>query len=472
MAIQKPFFSYPEVGMTNKYEVDMSQGNLFKKIVKFSFPLMIMGILQLFYNAADLIVVSRFSGDENALGAVGSTTPVISLAVNLFMGLSVGTNVICGRLFGAKKEKEMSKVVHTSILSALILGIMLSFLGILFADKMLHAMHNEQELSLLYLRIYFLSVPFNMIYNFAASILRAIGDTKRPLYFLSVSGIINVLLNLLFVIAFKMSVRGVALATVISQIISCIMIVATLMKAPSAYRLVAKKMTIDKESLREIIKIGLPAGIQSTLFSVSNVLVQAAINRFNPAVINGNAAAISVEGFIFIAMHSVYHANLAVTSQNLGARNVKNIKKSLLYSVLYVTVLSCAMGIITYLLGRPILSIYTKNKDAIEIGIIRLRYLCLPYFISGVMNIIVGSLRGLGFSLTPMIISVIGICGIRVLWIYAVFFKLTDFKNTNDLNILYLSYPVSWLITFVAQLICYKIVSKRKFAEIMATASI
>ena len=451
---------------SKKYEIDMCNGNLFIKIVRFCIPLMLMGILQLLYNAADLIVVSNFSSDKDALGAVGSTSAIINLLINLFMGLSIGTNVICARLFGAKKYDKLSDVVHTSITSSFVVGLFLAIFGFVFAKELLHLMNNDLDLSVLYLKIYFLGMPFNLVYNFAASILRAVGDTKRPLYYLTFSGLVNVVLNLILVIFFDMSVAGVAIATVASQVISCILIMRTLIKSKECYKIELRKLKIKKDSLIQIAKIGLPAGIQSTIFSISNVLIQSSINMFGPSVMNGNSAATSVEGFVYVAMNSVYHASLAFVGQNVGAKKVKNIKKVTIYSLIFVTILAGSLGLILFISGKALLSIYTTIPSEIEVGFIRLHYLCLPYFLCGIMDVMVGVLRGLGSSTIPMIVSIVGVCGFRIFWIYTIFYPSTNFENIKDLNTLYISYPISWIITFMAHLITYFIVSRKKYKEI------
>ena len=461
----------------NKYEMDMCSGNLFKKIVVFCFPLMLMGILQLLYNTADLIIVSNFSDDPSALGAVGSTSSLINLVVNLFMGLSVGTNVICARYFGSKNEKAMSNAVHTSILISIIVGTLLGFIGFFIAGPLLRMMNNDDKLSELYLKIYFIGMPFNLLYNFASSILRAVGDTKRPLYYLTIAGFINVLLNLLFVIGLNMSVAGVALGTIISQAVSAILVIVTLIKTKESYGIKLNKLKIHKKELLEIAKVGLPAGIQSSIFSISNVLIQSSVNNFDKVastiagttistVKNGNSAATSVEGFVYAAMNSVYHAALAFTSQNVGAKKSKNIKKVMIYSLIYVTIVAASLGIILFVFGKQALSIYTTNPDEINVGYIRLHYLCLPYFLCGIMDVMVGIIRGLGYGLTPMIVSIVGVCGFRIFWILFIFQNNTTFTDYNDLNLLYISYPISWIITFTIHLITYFILSKNKYQEL------
>lgn len=461
----------------NKYEMDMCSGNLFKKIVIFCFPLMLMGILQLLYNTADLIIVSNFSDDPSALGAVGSTSSLINLVVNLFMGLSVGTNVICARYFGSKNEKAMSNAVHTSVLISIIVGTLLGIVGFFIAGPLLRMMNNDDKLSELYLKIYFIGMPFNLLYNFASSILRAVGDTKRPLYFLTIAGIINVLLNILFVICFDMSVAGVALGTIISQAVSAILVMITLIKTKESYGIKLNKLKIHKKELLEIAKVGLPAGIQSSIFSISNVLIQSSVNNFDKVastiagttistVKNGNSAATSVEGFVYAAMNSVYHAALAFTSQNVGAKKSKNIKKVMVYSLIYVTIVAASLGAILFIFGKQALSIYTTNPDEINVGYIRLHYLCLPYFLCGIMDVMVGIIRGLGYGLTPMIVSIVGVCGFRIFWILFIFQNNTSFTDYNDLNLLYISYPISWIITFTIHLITYFILSRKKYQEL------
>lgn len=458
-----------KIKKNKKYEMDMCSGNLFLKIIKFCVPLMLMGILQLLYNAADLIVVSNFSDDKNALGAVGSTSSLINLTVTLFMGLSVGTNVLCASLFGAKNYDRIGKVVHTSILISFIIGIFLMVFGITFAGDLLHMMNNDLELSRIYLQIYFIGMPFNLVYNFAAAILRAIGDTKRPLYYLLISGAINVVLNLIFVIAFDMSVAGVALATVVSQIVSFVLIMIPLIKTNECYRFRFKELRISKKELFELIKIGLPAGIQSSLFSISNTLIQSSVNMFGEAAMNGNSAAQSIEGFVYVAMNSVYHAAIAFASQNAGAKNAKNIKKVTLYSLIHVTLIAGILGVTIFSLGQPLIKIYTKIPEEIDVAYIRLHFLCLPYFLCGIMDVMVGIIRGLGKSTMPMIVSIVGVCGFRIFWILAIFYQLTDFTNTTDLNYLYVSYPISWIITFTTHLICYLVVSKKIFKSYNST---
>ncbi len=462
-----------DLAKTNKkqhhFEIDMTNGNFFKKIVIFCLPLIFTGILQLLYNAADLIVVGTFSKVPNALGAVGSTSALINLIVNLFMGLSVGANVMSASAFAAKDENKLSKIIHTSITVSVITGIFLGIIGFIFARQFLEWMHSPIDLidlAVIYLKIYFLGMPFNMLYNFAASILRGVGDTKRPLIFLSIAGMINVVLNIVFVVAFKMDVDGVAIATVISQIVSCILIMSCLCKTKEIYHFSFKKIAIHKKELGEIIKIGLPAGIQSSIFSISNVIIQTSVNQFGSIAVNGNSAAQSIEGFVYISMNAVYHAALAFVGQNIGVKKYNNIPKITWYCLAFVSMVGIILGGGLFLLGRYVTMIYTTVPEEIDVSLIRLHYLCLPYFLCGIMDVMVGILRGFGYSVLPMIVSILGVCGFRILWIYTIFYQTTNFADPKDLHSLYISYPISWIVTFLVHYLTYIIVYKRKIKQI------
>lgn len=445
------------------YEMDMCSGNLFKKMFIFSLPLMLSGVLQLLYNACDLIVVGNFSGNSDALGAVGSTSALINLIINLFMGLSVGANVLCARFYASKNYEGVKKIVHTSVMASLICGVGLGIFGVMFARTLLDMMDNPIDLAVLYLQIYFIGFPCNMLYNFAAAILRAVGDTKRPLYILSFSGLVNVILNLIFVIVFHMDVAGVALATIISQAVSAILIMRILMKTKECYHFEFKSMKISPVELKEMVRIGLPAGIQGSLFSLSNVLIQSSVNGFGATAINGNTAATSVGGFVYNAMAAVYHATLSFTGQNSGKGNIANIRKVLLYGLAIVTIVGVGLGVPLFLLGNQILRIYTDVPAEIEVGVIRLHYLCLPYFLCGIMDVTCGSIRGMGYGILPMITSLVGVCGLRIVWILWIFRGLTNFTNYHDLHYLYVSYPITWIFTFLAHFICFIVIyNKRK----------
>ncbi|MBU3803276.1 MAG: MATE family efflux transporter [Candidatus Cellulosilyticum pullistercoris] len=441
--------------MTKKsYEMDMCNGPLWGKILLFSIPLMLSGILQLLFNAADIIVVGRYAGSE-ALAAVGSTSSLINLLTNVFIGLSVGSNVLIARSFGAKQEEEVSETVHTSILLSLISGTILCLMGILLAKPLLTLMGTPNDVlsqAALYMKIYFAGMPVIMLYNFGSSILRAIGDTKRPLYFLAIAGIVNVILNLCFVIIFKMSVEGVALATVISQCISAFLIIRCLMHQENSCRLQFSKLHLHRDKVFKIIQIGLPAGMQGAIFSISNVLIQSSVNSFGSIAMAGNTASANIEGFIYTSMNAFHQTALSFTGQNLGAKKYKRIGKVLIICLILVSITGLSMGLTTVYFGQTLLGIYSSDPQVIQYGLARMQIICLTYFTCGLMDVIVGSLRGLGYSIMPMIVSLLGACGLRILWIF------TIFVWHRSLFTLYISYPISWVITFSAHILCYFIV--------------
>lgn len=439
------------------YEMDMCHGPLLGKILMFSIPLMLSGILQLLFNAADVVVVGRFAGSQS-LAAVGSTSSLINLLINVFIGLSVGANVLIARYYGAGQEKEVSDTVHTAVLLSLISGVFLCIIGVILAKPLLELMGTPEDVldkSVLYMRVYFMGMPVLLLYNFGSSILRAIGDTKRPLYYLLAAGVVNVVMNLFFVIVLKMDVAGVALATVLSQCISAGCIIRCLMKSTGCFRLYPKQLRIHRDKLVRIVKIGLPAGMQGAIFSVSNVLIQSSVNSFGSIAMAGNTAASNVEGFVYTAMNAMHQTAVSFTSQNLGGRQYERIKKVLLECLAIVAVIGVVMGNGVFLLGEEILGIYSSDTEVIHYGILRLSVICTTYFLCGAMDTLVGVIRGLGYSVMPMIVSLIGACGLRVLWV------MTIFQWQRSLFTLYISYPISWGITCMAHVICYLIVSKR-----------
>lgn len=435
------------------YEIDMCSGSILPKMLKFTIPLMCSSILQLLFNAADIIVVGRFAGDHS-LAAVGATSALINLLTNLFIGLSIGANVLAARYYGAKNEEELNKTLHTSMLISLISGVFLTVVGIIAARIILIWMKTPPEvleLAVIYLRIYFLGMTATMIYNFGSAILRAIGDTKRPLYFLFASGIINVILNLFFVINLKWDVAGVAAATAISQCICAALILWCLVNEKGGMRLYFSKLRIYKDKLIQILEIGLPAGIQGTLFSLSNVVIQSSVNTFGATVVAGNSAAGNIEGFVYFAMNSFYQATISFTSQNMGAGNYKRIRKILLFGQACVIVVGVVFGNLVYLCGEGFLRIYSNSEEVIHAGIIRLGIISTTYALCGMMDVMVGALRGIGYSIMPMIVTLIGACGLRLLWL-ATIWQIPEF---HTVQVIYLSYPISWLITFLVHVICF-----------------
>ncbi len=428
---------------SRNYEIDMCNGPLTRKIITYCIPLALSGILQLLYNAADIIVVGRFTG-PTALAAVGSTGSLINLIVNLLIGLSVGASVCVANFYGAGREKDVRETVHTAMLISVIGGVIVAVVGMVFAKTFLGWMGSPDDVidqATLYLRIYFAGMPLTMAYNFASAIFRALGDTKRPLYYLAVSGLVNVILNLIFVIVFKMGVAGVAIATVVAQAVSTTLIILCMIRSHSVIHLQRDMLRIHGDKLKEIVRVGLPAGLQGTIFSISNVLIQSSINSFGSIAIAGNSASSNLEGFMYTSMNSVYQAALSFAGQNMGARKYSRLKKVLCNCLAIVTGIGIGMGAIMYLFRYQLLGIYSSDMDVINFGIERLELFCLTYFTCGAMDVMVGQMRGMGYSIVPMIVSLVGVCGIRIVWIFTVF------KASNSLLTLYMSYPVSWVVT-------------------------
>ena len=446
-----------------KNQLDMTRGPVFKELIIFSVPLILSGVLQLLFNAADVIVVGRFAGD-NSLAAVGSTSSFINLMLNLFIGLSIGSSVVSANYFGAGKIRELQNTVHTSMLLSVYSGIGLTILGIVFARPILLMMQAPREvlvLAVLYLRIYFAGISATVIFNFGSALLRAKGDTKRPLYILMVAGVINVILNLVFVICFHMDVAGVALATVISQIFAAVFVVILLMREEDGFKMEFKKLKIHKYILFRIIKIGLPAGFQGMMFSISNMVIQSSVNSFGPVVIAGSSAGINIEGFVYLAMNGFSQGALTFTSQNMGAGQKDRIKKLVFVSLLTVLVVGEGLGFLVVFFARQILGIYSQNPLVIEAGVRRLTVICSTYALCGIMDTLSNIIRGIGHSLLPMIVCIIGVCVFRIVWLSTIF--LTPAFHTEF--IIFVSYPISWAVTFIAHCICFSIVFKKVHIE-------
>lgn len=440
----------------------MVNGTIMPKLITFAIPLMLSGILQLLFNAVDIIVVGRFSGSQS-LAAVGSTSSLINMLTNLFIGISLGANVLAARFYAAGKHKEMSETVHTSILTALISGVLMIFVGIFFSRPALELMDTPSdviELATLYMRIYFVGMPFFMLYNYGAAILRAVGDTKRPLIFLVVSGVTNACLNLLLVIVFKMDVAGVAIATVISQMISCILVLTCLYKTDAVYQFRFKKLRIKWEYLGQIFRIGIPAGIQSTLISFSNVLLQSSVNSFGSIAMAGYTAANNVLSFLYMGANSITQACMSFTSQNYGARKPKRMDKVLIDGLILQVVICLTLGVLAYVFGNQVSNIYTDDPNVIKCSVEILALTTVPYFLCGFMDTFPGVLRGMGRSTVPMILCLLGTVGVRILWIYCFF------PHNRTLGYLFVSYPVSWIATIVMQLIYYIFIRKEVHKEL------
>ena len=448
--------------MARRYETDMCNGPLFGKIIKFTIPLIAAGILQLLFNTADMVVVGRYAG-SNALGAVGATSALINLLINVFMGLSVGANVSVAHYYGAGKHRELSRAIHTSITLSILCGIFLLILGQLISAPMLTLMGTPEDilpLSVSYMKIYFLGMPMMLLYNFGAAILRSVGDTRRPLYFLLAAGFINIILNLLFVIRFHMSIRGVAWATIISQTVSAILIVRCLIKNEGPCKLVLKELCLDKREAARIARIGLPAGFQGAVFSISNVLIQSSVNSFGAVAVAGNTATSNIEGFIYNSMNSFHQSTLSFTGQNMGAGKYDRVKRILIICLLSVTATGLTMGLTARLFGRQLLSIYSTETAVIDYGMKRMNVIFPTYFLCGTMEVVVGSLRGMGYSVMPMTVSLLGACGLRIVWI------MTIFSAYHTPGVLYTSYPVSWLVTFCIHLLCFAFIARKRLVTV------
>ncbi|MBE6947845.1 MAG: MATE family efflux transporter [Ruminococcaceae bacterium] len=442
-----------------RYQKSMLQGPLLPNIITYTIPIILTSVLQLLFNAADLVVVGQFCGSVS-VAAVGATGAITNLVVNLFIGLSIGAGISAAHAIGSKDEQTTHRIVHTAVPTALASGLFLTIVGIALTPVLLQGMGTPEEvlpLSTIYMQIYFGGMTFNMVYNFCAAILRAAGDTKSPLLFLTISGVLNVLLNLLFVTVFRLDVAGVALATTISQGVSAALVVWALMRRQDACRLELKKLRFYKQQLLKIISQGLPAGIQGAMFSISNVVIQSSVNSFGETMMSGNAAASNIEGFVYVSMDAFTQAAVNFTGQNVGARQYGRVKKILGVCVACAMTVGIVMGGGIYLLGEQLLPIYiTDAQQAITYGMLHLQYVCLLYCLFAPTNVLSGVLRGMGSSLTPMLISVLGICGFRIVWIYTVF------RAYHTPDCLFLSYPVSWVLTALVLLVAFIIIYRRR----------
>ena len=440
----------------NKYEIDMCNGTLMDKLISFSLPLMLSGILQRLFNAVDIIGGGRFTGSQ-ALAAVGSTTALINIFTNLFIGISLGANVLAARFYASGKEKEMSETVHTSITLALISGLVMALAGVLLARFALNLMGTPNDVidqSVLYMRIYFLGIPFFMLYNYGAAILRAVGDTKRPLFFLVISGMTNAVLNLVLVIVFHMGVAGVAIGTIVSQLISSILVLRCLYTSNTSYRLYFSKLGIKTQYLKQIFQVGIPAGIQSTVINLSNALLQSSVNSFGSVAMAGYTAANNIFGFLYMSVNAVTQSCMSFTSQNYGVKKLKRMDRVLLDCMILSVGVTLTLGCGAYFFGPELLKIYTSDADVIRCGVEVLAFTTVPYFCCGIMDLLPGALRGMGYSGVPMILSIIGTVGTRIVWIFGLF------PAHRSLSFLFISYPVSWILTILMQAVCFCFVRK------------
>lgn len=445
---------------TKTKRIDMCNGPIFVNAIKYTIPIILTGILQLFFNAADLIVVGWFCG-SNSVGAVGATGSLINLIINLFLGIASGISVVTANAIGAKRRDETIRIVHTVVPLGVMVGAFLTVVGFFVSAPLLQIMDTPSELlplAAVYTKIYFCGMIPNLAFNFCAAILRAAGDTKTPMKYLSIAGVVNVVLNVFFVTVFQLDVAGVALATVISQLISFVLILRALMHREDDCKFDIKRMKIYGDALGKIVRIGLPAGIQSSVFSLSNVIIQSSVNSFGPAAVSGNTAAASIEGFVYIAMNAFYQTSLNFTGQNVGAGKYERVIKSLKTCLVSVVIIGSVLGVACRILAPNLLSFYiTDNPDSILYGIKRMSYVCLFYFLCGIMEVMTGAIRGMGSSITTLFISVIGVCGVRLGWIFTVF----RIEKFHTLDSLYISYIISWLACIIAEIIAFTIIYRK-----------
>ena len=452
--------AYSEVSMAHRIKTDqsMTEGPIFGKMMRFTFPIVVTGLLQVLYNASDMIVVGNFSPKGGiSMGAVGSCGSLINLIVNVFLGLSVGVGIAVAQQIGAGRLEKVKKTIHTAALMGLVCGIAIAIFGFFMAEPLLRLMATPEsalEEAVPYMKAYFVGVPAGLVYNFLAAGLRSSGDTKRPLIFLSLSGLLNVIVNVVMVVGFGMGAVGVGIATTVAQYASMIMIIVYMMKIDGHCRLMPKEIRIDKKSMAFIIRNGLPAGLQSLVFSLSNVLIQSTINTYGDITYTGNAAAANIEGFIYVAMNAFYQAAMTFTGQNVGAGKIHRVKRIALIALASVTVVGLVLGGAATLLHEPLLSIYEPEQSADQIavraaGMLRMEIICLMYFLCGVMDVLGGVMRGMGRPITPMVVSVLGSCVLRIIWIYTVCPLFP-----GQISVLYLAYPITWTVTALGHLVC------------------
>ncbi len=445
------------------YEMDMTTGPILGKLLKYAVPLILSGMLQLLFNAVDIIVVGRFAGSRS-LAAVGSTTALINIFTNLFIGVSLGVNVLTAQNYAVKNDAEIKRTVHTAIVSAFIFGLFTMLMGLIFCRRVLQIMGSPEDvidLSALYLRIYFCGMPFFMLYNFGSAILKAVGDTRRPLIYLAVAGVLNAILNVILVVVFHLDVAGVAIATIFSQCVSCVLVLISLMKADAAYRLIPGELRIYKSNFLRMLSIGIPAGIQSMLVSLSNVLIQSSVNSFGSVVMAGYSAINSLRGFCYIAVNSITQSAMSFIGQNYGAGNYKRIKRITIECTVLTVVFGSGLGCLICLLGRQCIGIYSADEAVIEAALSVLPVTLVTYGICGIMDLLPGCMRGMNYSLIPMLIHIFGVVIFRFFWI------LTVFPGNHTLNNLFMSYPISWILTSALQAVAFAVCYKRVKQKIL-----
>ena len=445
------------MALFSKKEISIIDGPIFPNMMRYAFPIMCTNILQLFYNSADMFVVGNFCADENALGSVGCTGSLINMILGIFIGLGAGVSVILAQTLGAGNKEKATKIIHTAFCLAIVLGVVVTLLGNIVAAPILAAMNTPIEFidgATLYVKIFFLGSVANIMYNFFAGILRSRGDTVRPLLFSMAGGIVNIILNLIFVIVFGMGVEGVAIATITSQFISATLVIIHVSRLKDECRLDFRKLEIDFAVLKQLVKVGLPAGIQGSLFSVSNMLLQTGYNSLGPVVVNANVAAMNVDSYIYNILNSFYHTCLTFSSQNFGAKRFDRVKKVFITGITSVTVLGAVLGFGAYYFSDALVGIFNSSPDVLVYAKYRLMIIGLPYFLCGLMDVGSGFLRSIGYSFRALIVTFLGSCVLRIAWVYLVF------PQFNDVRVLYLIFPISWFVTaailFIMFLVCYK----------------
>ena len=449
---------------TQTKELDMVNGPLARKILIYSIPLMFSNLLQVFFNMTDVAVVGKFAG-ARALGSVGSTTIIITLTTGILLGMGGGVNAVTALHMGAEDYQRVHKTVHTSVILCFIAGLLLLVAGLAFSKPLLEVMNTKPELidgATAYLMIYLCGSPALALYNFGNGVLSAVGDTKRPLIYLSISGIINIVLNLFFVIVCKLGVAGVAIGTIVSQFVSCVLVLYCLSKADTSYKLCFNKLAIDKAYMLQIFQVGIPAGIQSTVINVSNAMLQSSVNSFGSIAMAGYTAANNILGFLYVSVNSITQACMSFTSQNYAVGKQKRMDRVLIDCLFLTTAVALVMGSASYIFGTQILGIYTSNSEVIKSGLEIISITTIPYFLCGIMDLFPGALRGMGYSTVPMILSIIGTVGVRIIWIYGLF------PSHRSLFFLFISYPGSWIATIIMQAICYMFVRNKVKATIGA----
>lgn len=443
--------------LVKKRKVSITEGKLLGNMIRYAIPIMFTNVLQLFYNSADLYVLGNFCSDENAFGAVGCTTALINMILGIFIGLGAGICVTLSQSIGECNDERSSKIVHTSFVMAIILGVIVGVVGFFTAEPLLKLMKTPNELlsgAVLYVKIYFCGSVGNLMYNFFAGIMRSRGDSVRPLLFSSIGGVVNIILNLIFVTVFNMGVEGVAIATIVSQMISAVITIVHMTRLNDACCLHFSKLCIDRRVLMQFVKIGLPAGIQGSLFSISNMLLQSGYNSLGTIAVNANTAAQNVDGYIYNILNSFYHVTLTFASQNFGARKYDRLKKVMLLSSACVVVIGLSLGACSYLFSDFFIGIFNSDEAVLEYGRYRIIMVGLPYFLCGLMEIGTAMLRSIGYSFYALVITFAGSCALRIVWVYTVF------AAYHELLVLYMAYPVSWLVTtlalFAVYAICYR----------------